>query len=145
MGDKKNILIEDQAIFSKRLKDEVTRDFQYPDNIERMLDTFLPRLDDDTFLVKCLRETKTGQACCTARSVLQDSLVRLLLNIDLFQPRLLRLLLKKLAQACRDENEINLPRLILKAVRWLDVLVDGAGMVEKIEEIPDDLYLLSNL
>ena len=66
---------------------------------------------------------------------MQDSLVRLLLNIEAFQPRLLRLLLEKLSQACRDEKETNLPQLILKAVRWLDVLVDGAGLVEKIAEI----------
>ena len=29
----------------------------------------------------------------------------------------------------------NVPRLILTAIRWLDVLVDGAGLVEKMQEI----------
>ena len=135
LGDKENILKEDQAIFSKKLKAAVTNELDYPANVGRMLDTFLPRLDDETFLVKCLLETKTSQECCTARSALQDSLVRLLLNIEDFQPRLLRLLLEKLAQAAREGRETNLPQLILKAVRWLDVLVDGAGLVEKIQEI----------
>ena len=105
VADKENILIEDQAIFSKRLKEEVTADFSYPNNIEKMLDTFLPRLDDETFLVKCLKETKTSQECSTARSALQESLIRLLLNIEEFQPRLLRLLLDKLAQVGRQDKE----------------------------------------
>ena len=137
-GDKENILIEDQAIFSKKLKDAVRYEYDYPANIGRMLDTFLPRLDDESFLVKCLLETKTSQECNTARSSLQDSLLRLLLNIEDFQPRLLRALLEKLGQAAREGEESRLPRLILKAVRWLDLLVDSAGLVERIQEIPDD-------
>ena len=66
--------------------------------------------------------------------------MKLLLNIDDFQPALLRLLLEKLgeisaAQTGRETEETNVPRLILTAMRWLDKLVDGAGMVEKMEEI----------
>ena len=67
-------------------------------------------------------------------------MMKLLLNIDDFQPALLRLLLEKLgeisaAQTGRETEETNVPRLILTAMRWLDKLVDGAGMVEKMEEI----------
>ena len=67
-------------------------------------------------------------------------MLKLLLNIDDFQPPLLRLLLEKLgeisaAQTGREAQETNVPRLILTAIRWLDNLVDGAGMVEKMEEI----------
>ena len=67
-------------------------------------------------------------------------MLKLLLNIDEFQPRLLKLLLEKLgeissAQSGREAQETNVPRLILTAMRWLDKLVDGAGMVEKMEEI----------
>ena len=69
--DKENILVEDQAIFTKKFKNDVTNHYNYPNNITKMLDTFLPWLDDETFLIKCLRPTKTSSECSTARSPLQ--------------------------------------------------------------------------
>ena len=70
-SDKENILVEDQAIFSKKLKYDVAKHFDHPNNIRKMLDTFLPWLDDETFLIKCLRPTKTSAECSTARSSMQ--------------------------------------------------------------------------
>ena len=72
---------------------------------------------------------------------LQDSLLKLLLNIDDFQPPLVKLLLEKLAEISvvtegqEEQQETNVPRLILAALRWLDKLVDSAGLVEKMQEI----------
>ena len=67
--DKENILIEDQAIFSKKLKDDLSSKF--PEQIKKMLDTLTLWLNDETFLIKCLRPTKTGSLCNTARSPMQ--------------------------------------------------------------------------
>ena len=67
--DKENILIEDQAIFSKKLKNDLSSKF--PEQIEKMLDTLTDWLNDETFLIKCLRPTKTGTLCTSARSPMQ--------------------------------------------------------------------------
>ena len=90
--DKENILIEDQAIFTKKLKEEITNSRDYPKNVRwgsidvikvkpdnsdvkyfrKMLDTLTGWLNEDqTFLIKCLRPTKTGSKCSTARSSMQ--------------------------------------------------------------------------
>ena len=69
--DKENILTEDQAIFTKKFKYDVTSNYDYPDNVTKMLDTFIPWLDDESFLIKCLRPTKTSTECPNARSPMQ--------------------------------------------------------------------------
>ena len=79
--DKENILIEDQAIFLKKLKDDIVHNYDYPDNITKMLKTLTLWLEkDEVFLVKCLRPTKTGSLCSTARSAMQ-------VRFDFFLPR----------------------------------------------------------
>ena len=90
--------------------------------------------------------TVTGQSNpCQGQSLKhfssQDSLLKLLLNIEDFQPPLIKLLLEKLGEiSCvtegqEEEQETNVPRLILTALRWLDKMVDSAGLVEKMQEI----------
>ena len=72
--DKENILTEDQAIFTKKLKDDLTNHFDYPDNVTKILDTLTLWLkDDEVFLIKCLRPTKTATECSSARSQSQVS------------------------------------------------------------------------
>ena len=56
-----------------------------------MLSTLSNWLEDETFLIKCLTPTMTSISCKTARSSLQDSILRLLLNTNDLQPRLLLL------------------------------------------------------
>ena len=87
----------------------------------------------------------TSISCHTARSSLQDSILRLLLNTNDLQPRLLGLLLEKLAeislmqegQEMMGTQQGSIPRLILSAVRWLDKIVSGDGLAEKMVEILD--------
>ena len=73
--------------------------------------------------------------------MLQESLLKLLLNIEEFQSRLLICLLERLGEiSCvtegrEQEQETNVPRLILTAMRWLDKLVDDTGLVEKMQDI----------
>ena len=72
--DKENILIEDQAIFTKKLRDDLTSNYDYPDNVNKMIGTLTLWLkDDEVFLIKCLRPTKTASECSTARSLSQVS------------------------------------------------------------------------
>ena len=136
-----NILKEDHAIFLKKFNRDITTQDDYPANIEKMTETLSSWMEDERFLVKCLSPTDTSVACDTARSAKQDSLLRLLLNVDDIQPRLLGLLLEKLAETSivqegtEHTQAENIPRLILSSMRWLDRIVDGEGIAEKMREI----------
>ena len=144
-GEEQNVLKEDQAIFLKKFKKDISTALDYPENLNTMFTTLSTWLDDEDFLVKCLSPTLTSLSCNTARSSQQDSLLRLLLNTDDMQARLLGLLLEKLAEISlmQEGKEMmgtkqgNIPRLILSAVRWLDKIVSGEGLAEKMVEILD--------
>ena len=105
----------------------------YPENIDKMAETLSSWMEDETFLIKCLSPTDTSQSCSTARSSKQDSLLRLLLNVDELQPKLLQMLLEKLAEisivdeGAEETQSHNIPRMILSSMRWLDTIIDGSG------------------
>jgi len=68
----------------------------------------------------------------------QDSLVRLLLNIDEIQPKLIESILKRFAKAAKEERspaQVNLPSLILSQLAWLNRFVDPTSLVDKILDI----------
>jgi len=140
-GDIPNILTEDQAIFNKKFVKDLSTQDDYPENIEKMAETLSSWMEDETFLIKCLSPTDTSQSCSTARSSKQDSLLRLLLNVDELQPKLLKLLLEKLAEisivdeGAEETQSHNIPRMILSSMRWLDTIIDGSGIAEKMSEI----------
>ena len=97
-GDVQNVLKEDQAIFLKKFNKDITTAIEYPENITRMFDTLSTWLEDEIFLSKCLSPTLTSTSCSNARSLQQDSLLRLLLNCADLQPLVLDKLLEKLAE-----------------------------------------------
>ena len=140
-GDCPNVLKEDQAIFLKKFIRDITTQSDYPESIEKIKETLGQWLDDEVFLVKCLNPTDTSVTCSTARSSKQDSLIRLLLNVDDIQPILLTFLLEKLAETsivqegAEETQSQNIPRLILSSMRWLDKMVDGETITEKMTEI----------
>ena len=72
--EKENILIEDQAIFTKMLREDLSK--RHPEHIKKMLETLtLWFEDDEPFLIKCLRPTKTGIQCTKARSSMQVNFI----------------------------------------------------------------------
>ena len=102
--------------------------------------------EDEDFLRKCLGPTVTSAACDTARSSHQDSLIRLLLQVPDMQPRLLTLLLERMAEIALNEDtpatatfhgsqKVNMTRLIISAVRWLPKIFRGAELSAKVIEI----------
>ena len=143
--EEQNVLKEDQAIFLKKFNKDISTALDYPDNISNMFSTLSNWVEDEAFLIKCLTPTLTGISCNTARSSQQDSILRLLLNTNDLQPKLLGLLLEKLAeislmqegQEMMNTQQGNIPRLILSAVRWLDKIVSGDGLADKMVEILD--------
>lgn len=69
----------------------------------------------------------------------QDSLVRLLLNIDEIQPKLMEAILKRFTKATKEERpsatEVNLPSLILSQMAWLNRIVDPTLVVDTLLDL----------
>ncbi|CAM9212016.1 unnamed protein product [Discosporangium mesarthrocarpum] len=84
----------------------------------------------------------TGPGRRTRINTIEESLVKVLLRVDCVQPQVINMLLEKLPEIAAEEGEgmgdgtlcQDLPRLILNQMRFLDHLVDGTAMTQKLLE-----------
>ena len=114
----------------------------FPENLTEFFDGLVKHLESDDLLVKALSPTQTAPSCATARSATQDSLVRLMLSVEDIQSKLLTWLLEKIAIIALTEEDgasntqsVNKPQLILSQIRWLDRIVNGSELADKLYEI----------
>ena len=150
----------DQAIFAKQLDRKMKYAVNHPMNIEWFLRDFIAYLESDSdksdqekdeVLVKALQPTRTSaEGLETARGPTQESVIRLLLQTADLQPKLTTWLLEKLAlisieeedrplarTTSKDGSGMNKPQLVLSQLRWLDRVVDGEALTDKLLEILD--------
>ena len=148
----------DQTDFVKKLRGKLKAAINYPDNVDHFLSNFVAYLESDgdedyNILIKALQPTRTSpKAPDNARGAVQESTIRLLLQIDDLQTKLIGWLLEKLALISLDDNEskqncarraiggsenmlVNKTQLILSQLRWLDQIVDGDALTDKFLEI----------
>ncbi|XP_015761600.1 PREDICTED: Fanconi anemia group D2 protein homolog, partial [Acropora digitifera] len=69
-----------------------------------------------------------------------ESLTRMLLSVDILQPKIANILLEKLPEFMGDEDSdradgINIPRLVLNQFRWMDCVVQSKELTEKMLEM----------
>jgi len=108
--DLPNVLSVQQSDFQHTLKENFMKAVNYPRNIEFFVsecDTFL---DVKPNFIKALQPTENATAVDTdlgSSMVLpQDSLIRLLMNIEDVQPRLMRSLLKRFTKVVKDDKRL---------------------------------------
>ena len=67
----------------------------------------------------------------------QDSLIRLLLNIDEVQPKLIRCSLKRFDKAAKEQSpaEINLPSVILSQIAWLNHIKEPTYLCDTLLDL----------
>ncbi|XP_077863630.1 Fanconi anemia group D2 protein-like, partial [Saccoglossus kowalevskii] len=109
--------------------------------LEEFISAFQNHIEDPVRLKHSLLPTVTSNECDSARGSNQDSLVKMLLGIDLLQPNLASILLEKLPEFS-DEDQVfdhtgtvNIPHLIMNQFRWLDRIVKSKDLVDKMFEV----------
>ena len=149
----------DQTDFIRKLARLIKQALIYPKNVDQFVKDFIDYLEydeeEDKVLLKCLQPTRTSsEALEKARGPIQDSVIRMLLQIEDLQTRLISWLLEKLALVSLSDEDvdpaddrmrksngkntkINKPQLILSQLRWLDRIVDGDALTDKFLDILD--------
>lgn len=94
----------------------------------------------DKFVLTCfLIQNSEGQGTSNAITLPQDSLVRLLLQIDEIQPKLMTAILKRFTKAAIEERPlatgVNLPSLILSQIAWLNRIIDPVHIVDTLLDL----------
>ena len=103
--NKNHMLKHDQSVFAKKLRQSFISEPSYPENVQRMVEGFTEHLENNPqALLTALDSTETDPDCNNARGRVQDSVVRILLQMDDVQPRLLPWLLDMLGFIALDED-----------------------------------------
>ncbi|XP_069142684.1 Fanconi anemia group D2 protein-like [Argopecten irradians] len=141
-GGKFNTLNVDQAVFQRNLHLALKRHDNYPEVVDEFVEGFQEFIEDQSRFHYSLLPTSTTSDCDSARSGSQDCVIRLVLGVDTLQSKLMNTLLEKLAEFMEDEDSIfehgekvNLPRLLMSQFRWLDSIVNGKAVTDKMLEM----------
>ncbi|XP_076303997.1 fancd2 isoform X2 [Tachypleus tridentatus] len=142
-GGSANQLNADQAVFQRDLRKSLKSHQNYPEVIDEFLETLRNLLEDPVRLRWSLMPTLTTPNFTSARGENQDSLIRLLLGIDLLQGKLTTFMLEKMAElAISEQSEIfdckdiaDIPHFILTQFQWLDRIVNSKELTDKLLEM----------
>nr|XP_012327323.1 Fanconi anemia group D2 protein isoform X3 [Aotus nancymaae] len=138
-GESQNQLAVDQIAFQKKLFQTLRRHPSYPKIIEEFVSGLESYIEDEDSFRNCLLSCERLQdEEASMGASYSKSLIKLLLGIDILQPAIIKTLFEKLPEYFFDNknsDEINIPRLIVSQLKWLDRVVDGKDLTTKIMQL----------
>ncbi|XP_030061304.1 Fanconi anemia group D2 protein isoform X2 [Microcaecilia unicolor] len=139
-GEKQNELAVDQVVFQKKLYQAFRKHPRFPNVIQEFVDGLESHIEDRDKFRNCL--LPCGHSCDEEISNLvnpyHESLIKLLLGIEILQPAVINMLFEKLPEFLYDSvgsDGINLPRLIINQFKWLERIVDSKDLTSKIMQL----------
>uniref|UniRef100_A0A8C2KXE5 FA complementation group D2 n=1 Tax=Cyprinus carpio TaxID=7962 RepID=A0A8C2KXE5_CYPCA len=138
-GSTANEIAVDQVIFQKRLQQQLRKHPRFPNEFISALETYIE--DPERFrncLLPCVPSSTSQQdnsSECFISGSYQESLVRLLLGIEIHSP--VTFLITDGIVLCYSVSEdgLNVPRLIINQLKWLDRIVDGKDLSSKLMQM----------
>ncbi|KAM4651606.1 Fanconi anemia group D2 protein isoform 1-T3 [Discoglossus pictus] len=139
-GDRQNEIAVDQAVFQKKLYQGLRKHPRHPNVIQEFISGLESHIEDRDKLRNCLLPCGSIQEEESSNLVssFHDSLIKLLLGIDVLQGAVINTLFEKLPEFLYDSvgsDGINLPRLIINQFKWLDRIVDCKDLSSKIMQL----------
>uniref|UniRef100_A0ABM5FKM3 Fanconi anemia group D2 protein isoform X1 n=1 Tax=Pogona vitticeps TaxID=103695 RepID=A0ABM5FKM3_9SAUR len=139
-GERQNEIAVDGAIFQKKLHQALRKHPSYPQIIEEFISGFESHIENRDQFRNCLLPCVPAQSQETSNAIHSycESLVKLLLGIEMLQPPVIRLLFEKLPEFFHESvgsDGLNLPRLIISQLKWLDRIVDSKDLVLTIMQM----------
>ncbi|CAI9740292.1 Fanconi anemia group D2 protein-like [Octopus vulgaris] len=141
-GDHNHELNVEPTVFYKNLSKALKKHINYPE----VIDKFLEGLQD--YIQIRHRFIKSLMPCTVAKDSAIKSqrprcLIKLLLEVESLQPKLINILLEKLPEfmdedesifSC-EESPVNIPRQILTQLQWLENIVNMTALREKLMDV----------
>ncbi|XP_032503885.1 Fanconi anemia group D2 protein isoform X6 [Phocoena sinus] len=138
-GESQNQLAVDQIIFQRKLFQTLRKHPSYPAIVEEFVSGLESYIEDQNSFRNCLlscehlqdEEASIGTSYC-------KSLIKLLLGIDILQPAIIKILFEKLPEFIFknvNSDGLNMPRLIINQLKWLDRVVDSKDLTTKIMQL----------
>ncbi|XP_036911502.1 Fanconi anemia group D2 protein isoform X1 [Sturnira hondurensis] len=138
-GESQNQLAVDQTIFQKKLFQTLRKHPSYPKIIEEFISGLESYIEDQDIFRNCLLSCERLQdEEASMGPSYSKSLIKLLLGIDILQPAIIKTLFEKLPEylfESMNSDGINMPRLIISQLKWLDKVVDSKDLTTKIMQL----------
>uniref|UniRef100_A0A3Q3K5H2 FA complementation group D2 n=1 Tax=Monopterus albus TaxID=43700 RepID=A0A3Q3K5H2_MONAL len=130
--------IVDQVVFQKRIQKLLQKSPRYPGIVQEFITGLEAHIEDPvTFrncLLPCVPQMSDGDSSVSS---FQESLLRMLLGIEMLQTCIINTLLEKLPEFMLDTGEggLSIPRIIINQLKWLDRIVDSKELAAKLMEL----------
>uniref|UniRef100_A0A8C9W5T8 FA complementation group D2 n=1 Tax=Scleropages formosus TaxID=113540 RepID=A0A8C9W5T8_SCLFO len=129
----------DQAVFQKRVHQLLRKSPQYPNVSIEFVSGLESHIEDQENFKNCLLPCVPRSSDGDSSSVCsyQESLIRLLLGVEILQvcTNFCPLELKLSLQLFMGENGVNIPRIIVNQLKWLDRIMDSKDLAGKLMEL----------
>ncbi|XP_028261743.1 Fanconi anemia group D2 protein isoform X2 [Parambassis ranga] len=139
-GGSSNEIAVDQLVFQKRIQKQLQKSPSYPGVIQEFISGLESYVENpDRFrncLLPCVPQLPDGD--CSSVSSFQESLLRMLLGIEMLQTLITNILLEKLPEFMLDgpvNGGLSIPRMIINQLKWLDRVVDTKELAAKLMEL----------
>nr|XP_056711354.1 Fanconi anemia group D2 protein [Euleptes europaea] len=139
-GERQNEIATDGAVFQKKLRQALRKHPSYPQVVGELVSGLESHIENRDQFRNCLLPCVPAQSQEMSNAVHSycESLIKLLLGIEILQPAIIRLLFEKLPEFFHESvgsDGLNLPRLIINQLKWLDRIVDSKDLVLTIMQI----------
>ncbi|XP_076003565.1 Fanconi anemia group D2 protein [Genypterus blacodes] len=136
-----NEIVVDQVVFQKRIQKQLRKSPRYPDIVQEFITGLESHIEDpDRFrncLLPCVPRLPDGESSCV--SSFHESVLRVLLGIEMLQTLVINILLEKLPEfmldGAGDGGGLNITRVIINQLKWLDRVVDSKELADKLMQL----------
>ncbi|KAM9361725.1 Fanconi anemia group D2 protein [Symphorus nematophorus] len=135
-----NEIAVDQVVFQKRIQQQLQKSPRYPGIVQEFTTGLESHIEDPerfrNCLLPCVPRLSDGDA--SGVSSFQESLLRMLLGIEMLQTVIINILLEKLPEFMFDgtgDGGLSIPRIIINQLKWLDKVVDSKELATKLMEL----------
>ncbi|TNN85653.1 Fanconi anemia group D2 protein [Liparis tanakae] len=135
-----NEIAVDQVVFQKRIQKQLQKSPRYPGIVKEFTTGLESHIEDPerfrNCLLPCVPRLLDGDS--SQVSSFQESLLRMLLGIEMLQSFIINTLLEKLPEFMFDgtgDGGLSIPHAIINQFKWLDRVVDSKELAAKLMEL----------
>uniref|UniRef100_S4RPK5 FA complementation group D2 n=1 Tax=Petromyzon marinus TaxID=7757 RepID=S4RPK5_PETMA len=138
LDDAHNQLSVDDAIFQKNVTQGLRKHASYPKVVDDFISSLQEYVEGREAFKTCLLPCRSCQDSDASTKASRESLIKLLLGVNILQTPLMNALLEKLPEFMEDGNSedgVNIPRLTISHFKWLDRIYDSTSLTDRILEL----------
>ncbi|CAJ1051008.1 Fanconi anemia group D2 protein [Xyrichtys novacula] len=139
-GGTSNEIAVDQVVFQKRIQQQLQKSPRYPGIMQEFTKGLESHIEDPecfrNCLLPCVPRLPDGDP--SGVSSFRESLLRMLLGIEMLQTSIINILLEKLPEFMLDgvgDGGLCIPHIIINQLKWLDRVVDSKELAAKLMEL----------